>query len=150
MKKILVTLFLFFLYISASFSQDLYSKENLEKASSEDLFFYLTKAQKLERTGGILLIAVPVSAVSGIVLANNSYGGGTAGAWSAGLGLVIASLGFTVVGIPTFAVGTSRVKKVTNLLRPKYNTAIIDFFPGCQYSYHTQNVQPGITFRIRF
>jgi hypothetical protein len=84
------------------------------------------------------------------VLASVSQDGGTESTWRAGLGLVIASLGFAAVGIPTFVIGSSRVKEVTNLLIPKYNTALIDFFPCSHFNYQTENIQPGIKLRIRF
>lgn len=150
MKNILVAGLLIYISTLAGQSQELYSQKNLEQASGEDLFLYLKKAQKLERTGGILLIAVPVTAITGVVLASVSQQGGTESTWRAGLGLVMGSLGFAAVGIPTFAIGASRVKKVTNLLSPKFSTALIDFFPSSQYDYQSHNIQPGITLRIRF
>ncbi len=86
MVKISVTVFLLFLFITASFSQELYSKENLEKASSQDLFLYLTKAQKLRKAGGVLLIAAPISATTGVLLSKHAWSGGTQGEWVVGAG----------------------------------------------------------------
>jgi hypothetical protein len=79
MKKIIVTSLLFFLFIAVSFSQGLYSRENLEKASSQDLNLYLTKAGKLKKTGGILLISAPISGIIGAVLWSNAWSGGSEG-----------------------------------------------------------------------
>ena len=150
MKKCLIIGLLVILLTLASNAQKLYSQQNLDQTSEDVLFHYLTKAQKLERTGGFLLIAVPASAISGLVLTSVSHSGGTEGTWRLGLYMIMGSLGFTAAGIPAFLIGSSRVKKVTTTLSSKYKTALIDLAPCSLYNYQTQNVQPGITFRIRF
>lgn len=150
MKEYIVTGLLTVLFTLAGQSQIINSQQNLEQISAHELFNYLTAAQKLEATGGVLLIAVPVSAITGLALASISQRGGSEVTWKAGLGMIIASAGFAAVGIPTFITGSSRVKKVTKVLSSKYTTARIDLFPGTLYNYQTQNIQPGITFRIRF
>lgn len=145
MKKFSVTVFLFFLFISASFSQGLYSKENLEKASSEDLLLYLTNAQKLKKTGGIITIAGSSTAIVGIILMasgeNTAY---------AGYPLSFIGLGATVIGIPILATGSSRVKKVSKIWNTKHNMVFMDLVPCSLYNYQTQNIQPGMRIRISF
>ena len=150
MKKYLVIGLLITLFTLAGKSQKLYSQQNLDQVSEVELFHYLIKAQKIERTGGFLLIVVPVSAVSGLLLTTISYRGGTEGTWSLGLAMIMGSLGLAVAGIPTFLTGSSRVQKVTKTLSSKYKTAQIDLAPISFYNSQTQNVQPGITIRIRF
>ena len=145
MKKFSVTVFLIFLFISASFSQGLYSKENLEKASSEDLLLYLTNAQKLKKTGGIITIAGSSTAIVGIILMasgeNTAY---------VGYPLSFIGLGATVIGIPILATGSSRVKKVSKIWNTKHNMVLMDLVPCSLYNYQTQNIQPGMTIRISF
>lgn len=145
MKKFSVTVFLFFLFISTLFSQGLYSKENLEKASLEELDLYLTKAQKLKKTGGFISIAGSSTAIVGIILMasgeNTAY---------VGYPLSFIGLGATVIGIPILATGSSRVKKVSKIWNTKYNMVVMDLVPCSIYNYQTQNIQPVIKVRIRF
>ena len=73
MKKLSIISLLLFLFAFAGQSQKIYSVENLEQASQEDLNIYLEKSQKLKKTGGFLSIAGPASAITGAVLAMSAY-----------------------------------------------------------------------------
>ncbi len=150
MIKILVVGFLFAISAIATQAQRIYSQESLGKFSAEDLSIYLTKAQKLKKTGGILLIAAPVSATIGIKLWSDAWSGGSEGQRDLGTGLIFASLLSTVIGIPALITGSSRVKKVSGVLNTKQYSTMIDFGPCTNYNFQTLNNQPGVRLRIRF
>jgi hypothetical protein len=142
--------FLLAIFTIATQAQDLYSQENLGKFSTEDLSVYLTKAKKLKKTGGILLIAAPISATIGILFWADAWSGGSEGELSLGTGLMLASSASILVGIPVRITGSSRVRKIVKVLKAKQYSAMIDFVPCGIYNFQTQNNQPGIKLRIRF
>jgi hypothetical protein len=150
MNKYLTLGFLLVISTMALKAQGIYSQENLEKVSAKDLSLYLTKAQKTKKTGGVLLIAAPVSAALGISLWVNAWRGGSESALYAGTGLIFASLVSTFVGIPVRITGATRVNKISKVLNEKKNATIIDFSPCSIYNFQTQNIQPGVKLRIRF
>jgi hypothetical protein len=131
-------------------AQGIYSQENLEKASAKDLSLYLTKAQKVKKTGGVMLIASPVSAALGVLLWANAWRGGSEGEAYLGTGLIFASLDSAVIGIPVRITGASRVRKVSMILNNKQGTAIVDFKACPIYNFQTQQLQPGIKLGVRF
>lgn len=150
MKTISVTALLAILIVFDCTSQGLYSKENLKQSTPVELDLYLAKAKKLKKTGGVLLIAAPVSFTTGIILASHAWNGGTQGEWQVGATLILASFGATLAGIPVYITGSSRVKKISNVWNSKFNAVSIGFAPCNLYNYQTQNIQPGISLRIRF
>jgi hypothetical protein len=146
MKKLSGAAMLLFLFMSVSFSQGLYSKENLEKASPEELLLYLKKAQKLKKAGGVITIAGSAAVLTGGVLISlTREASGYAGIYTA-----LGGLGATVIGLPIFLAGSSRVNKVSNIWNSHYNTAQIDLVPCTLHNPHTQHIHPGISLRMRF
>ena len=146
MKKYLtVVLFLIMLAITCQ-AQRIYSKENLEKVSSEDLNLYYGKAKKMKKTGNIITLTGSCTAVTGIVLiALNSES--TA---YFGLYMLMAGIGTTVIGIPILITGSTRVKNIEAIKYAHNDGVKIDLAPSGIYNYASQNYQPGITLRIRF
>jgi hypothetical protein len=59
-------------------------------------------------------------------------------------------LGITTIGLPILITGSSRVKKVSEILNSKHNMARVDLVPCTLCNYQTQHVQPGISLRIKF
>jgi hypothetical protein len=123
-------------------------KLNLEKASQDELNFYLTKVKKTKRTGIIMLIAGPLSSGAGILIAAASYSGGTSGGFTAGYLMFLAGIGTTIVSIPILITGSSRVKTINEIKKSRGMT--MEFIPGGYYNQLAQNYQPGATLRIRF
>ena len=65
------TLFLFLmvvLFSTTSHSQSIYSKQNLEQASREELIVYLKTSQKLKKTGTTLSLAGPGTILAGFIV----------------------------------------------------------------------------------
>jgi hypothetical protein len=150
MKKIPVTaLFIIFIAVAGN-AQSLYSEKNLKQATPEDLNLYLKKAKSQKKAGGILLIAAPVSAATGILLSSLAYSGGSEMEFSLGLGMMFVSMGALAIGIPLRITGSSRVKKVSREWNERYNTSLVSLAPYGNYNYHTHGIQPGITLRVRF
>jgi hypothetical protein len=146
MKKYISTGLLLILFSITAQAQDIYSKENLEKASSEELSLYLTQAQKLKKTGGIItIVGSSTIFVGGVLIALDRET-----AFYVGSYMVLGGLVITAIGIPTLTKGSSRVKKVSKIWDSRYNTSIIDLVPCSFYNYQTKNMQPGISLRIRF
>ena len=151
MKKITFISLLLFLFAFAGQSQKIYSVENLEQASQEDLNIYLEKSQKLKKTGGFLSIAGPSSFITGAVL----FSAGWNNEWDEDIMYVLyfmalGGIGATIVGLPILITGSSRVKKINTIKNTAYDGIKIDLKPCAQYNLATHNYQPGVTLRIRF
>ena len=148
-KKLTIGLFLILLAFTCQ-AQRIYSKENLTKASSEDLNLYYEKAKKIKKTGGVLTVAGPLSAITAALLIGPIYSGGSGFLWMMDVGLFFAGIGATVIGIPTLITGHSRVKNIEAIKYAMNDGFKIDIVPSGIYNYASQNYQPGITLRIRF
>ncbi len=150
MKTILTIGILFVLFAFTCQAQRIHSKENLEKTSTEDLFLYLEKAKKLKKTGGVLSVAGPLSAITAALLIGPAYRSGAGLLWMLDIGVFFAGIGATVIGIPILITGSSRVKKSEAIIYAINDGIRIDLAPSGIYNYATQNYQPGITLRISF
>ncbi len=149
MKRISVTILSLILLATICHAQEessMYSQQNLDRASVEELNFYLAKAEKQRKIGGIELIVAPVAGAVGLLLWSEASK--TGGSPTPGVGLMISSLGTFAIGIPTRLVGSSRVKKVTTALNAKSGTSTIKLTPGGSFNYQTRSIQPAITLRI--
>ena len=147
MKKSLLTGLLLLLFTIAGQAQSLYSQKNLEKASSEELTLYLTKAQKLKKTGSIISLTGASTVILGIALISTNR----EAAGYMGLGIGVTGIGITLVGLPILATGSSRIKKVSKAFNARYNNiGQVHLVPCSIYNYQTRNIQPGIALRINF
>ena len=125
-------------------AQSVYSRQNLERASLEDLNFYLRQA-KSTRTTGIILTAVgPVT--YGILLINANSKNSNMDLGTVGLLGLLGTIS-TFVGIPILITGSSRVSRVKNALSNKVS---IDMAPSVFQSNLAKNHQTGLTLRIQF
>lgn len=125
------------------------NKLKLETASQDELNFYLRRAQKTKKTGTVLSIAGPVSFASGLLLAGSAWSGGTEGMWSAGLFLIFAGTGATVVGLPVLITGASRVKRI-NSLRNNASDSVFEMAPCNFQNYFTGAQQYGVKLSLKF
>jgi len=144
-KKVSFIALLIIVFAINSQGQGLYSKQNLEKASIEDLSLSLTKAQKLKKTGVVISILGSSGVIAGILL---MAGGESTGYF--GFGMFFGGVACAAIGIPILLTGSSRVKKTSEVWNDKYNTVRMELVPCSQYNYQTQNIQPGISLKIRF
>ena len=125
-------------------AQSVYSRQNLERASLEDLNLYLRQA-KSTRTTGIILTAVgPVT--YGILLINANSKNSNMDLGTVGLLGLLGTIS-TFVGIPILITGSSRVSRVKNALSNKVS---IDMAPSVFQSNLAKNHQIGLTLRIQF
>ena len=148
-KKLTIGLFLIMLIFTCQ-TQKLYSKENLEKASIEDLNLYYEKAKKLKKTGAVLSIAGSLSAITAALLIGPAYGGGSETLWVVTSGMFFAGIGATAIGVPILITGSTRVKNIEAIKYAQNDGIRIDLAPTGIYNCITQNYQPGITLMIRF
>ena len=111
MNKYLLIVLLLFLFTFASQAQGKYSRENLEKASSEELTNYLIKAQKLKKTGTFIILPGISVLATGIGLMSTNR----EAAFYMGFAIGIAGIGITLVGLPVISTGSSRVKRVSKI-----------------------------------
>ena len=149
MKKIYFIGLFFMIFVLICPGQGIYSKKNLGKASQKDLTLYLEKAQKLKKTGAIMSIAGPVSSVAGITIAALAYSGGTSGEFAAGYLMFLGGIVTTAIGLPILVTGSTRVKMVKNA-KNTLDGARLYLAPSILFSYKTQNIQPGVTLKLRF
>jgi len=146
MKKNLTLVLLLILFAFTCQAQEIYSKENLQKTSLEDLNVYLEKAQKLKKAGSIVTIAGSATTVTGLVLiAMNSES-----TFYHGFFMSIAGPIITLVGLPILLTNSSRIKRINKIKDNLYGGVTIDLAPSGIYNCATQNYQPGITLRLRF
>jgi len=138
-------------YIKSKVKIPQYSIENIQNASLKNLELYLVKAQKLKKTGAVLSITGPISAILGILMFNASWAGNFGGPGTAGLGFVmfLGGTGVTLVGLPILITGSSRIRRI-NKVKESANGLSLDIAPCSQFNLATQNHQLGVTLRIRF
>ena len=142
MKKLQIIGLLLLVFLISAEAQKVYSVENLEQSSLEDLQLYLGKAQSLKKTGKILSIVGPVSALTGLLLA------GQESTFPVGFTMLLAGSGVTLIGLPVMATGSSRVKRVNAAIDSRKSSARLILGPGCFYDYERNTLQAGIGLRI--
>ncbi|MEJ2596494.1 MAG: hypothetical protein P8100_15515 [bacterium] len=128
MKKIHLIGLLLLLFVINAEAQQVYSVENLEKSSLEDLQLYLGKAQRLKKTGAILSIAGPATALTGLLLS------GQESTFPLGFGMLLAGTGVTLIGLPVLATGSSRIKRVNASIDKKQSSARFNLEPVFFYT----------------
>ena len=150
MKRVFFIGLLFMLLALICQSQGVYSKQNLEKATPEDLNLYMRKAKKTKTAGTILTIVGPIAFVGGGALLMDSFHMGPEAEITAAEILIPVGFFSTVVGLPLLITGSSRVKKINRIKNAKFNGVTMEFAPCNFYNYQTQNHQPGLTLRVKF
>jgi hypothetical protein len=154
MKKILAIGLLIIMTTFASNAQKIYSKQNLEKASLEDLNLYLNKAKKTRKTGTIMTIVGPIAFVGGsalvLNLSNDPYAEQTETEVAAGVVLINGGMISTAVGLPLLITGSSRVKRINRIKNAKFNGVTMEFTPCNFYNYQAKSHQSGLTLRVKF
>ncbi|MGV8964514.1 MAG: hypothetical protein ACOH2V_14195 [Candidatus Saccharimonadaceae bacterium] len=113
------------------------------------LNLHLEKAQKLKKAGVIMSIAGPVGCIAGITIAGLAYSGGTEGEFRAGLFLFLGGMITTFVGLPTLAIGSTRVKRI-KAVKNAHQGASLHLSPGFVYNNKTQNLFPEVSLKVRF
>lgn len=153
MNKI-IFLFLFFVLCSlTSHPQSLYSKQNLEQASREELNAYLKTSQKSKKTGAILSIAGPATVLAGFIVFAATWNddaliGYTTGSDVGGWIIVVGTV-TTLVGVPTLITGSSRVKRITRI-KNKQNGLSFELAPCSFQDCLSSDYQMGATLKIKF
>jgi hypothetical protein len=151
MKKTLLFGFLFIVFSLAGLAQGVYSKENLKKASQEDLDLYLEKAVKTTRTGAIFSVAGSTAFFSALVFISVSSGSsGSEESFRFGYGLAFAGFCSSAIGLPILLTGSSRIKKVIDAKNTSKGAASIKLNPSAFYNYEAHKFEPGVNFTIRF
>lgn len=153
MKKILFIGVLCILFEFTAQGQNLYSMQNLQQSSPENLRTYLTFAQKQKKTGGTLMTTGAITAVAGIVLASAAYDddewigintGSIIGGW-----MFLLGIGATIVGIPIRITGSTREKKINSIINNS-SGASLEIAPCNFQNFSTQKGQVGISVRFKF
>jgi len=150
MKTMACIILLNFVFVLAGQAQAKYSNQSLEKLSPEELGLYLEKAKKQKKTGAILSIAGPATAVSGLLLAGFAYSGGTENQFAVGFLMMGIGPIITAVGLPVLITGSSRVKRINNLKNSSLTGVSMELAPCIINNYQVHNQQPGVIIRIRF
>ena len=150
MKKVSAIGLLLILYTSTCHAQSVYSKQNLEQVSQDDLNLYLIKAKKTKKIGTIMSIGGPIAFGSGILLSSYAWSGGTEAAWGAGLVLLMAGTSSTLIGLPLLITGNSRVNRIKKINNNANDGVMIDLIPCNFQNFQSQNHQYGISLRVRF
>jgi hypothetical protein len=149
------TIFLFLMLVLYSInghSQSVFSKQNLEQASREELNAYLKTSKKLKKTGAILSIAGPATVLAGFIVFaatwdEDAFIGYTTGSDVGGWMIVVGTV-TTLAGAPTLITGSSRVKRITKIMNK--NSVSFEIVPCRFENYFSANYQMGTTLRIKF
>ena len=139
MKQIFVIGILIIIISFTTNAQNVFSKQNLEQASQEDLSRYLKEAKNQKTVGTILVIGGVVSIVSSFVIVQRDL---DTAATILGIGM-----GATIIGIPLMILGNSRVKKVNKALSEGVS---LEIAPCSFHNYQAYSHQSGVTFRFKF
>ena len=150
MRKYIIIGLLSILLASTSQAQKIYSQENLEQASQQELNNYLDKALKLKKDGKTVTIvgasALGVAVIWGIADPLDHEIGTVLEAGITG----IAGIASMIVGISMNVTGKNRVERINTIKNTAYNGIFIEIKPCTQYNLMTQNYQPGVTLGIMF
>jgi hypothetical protein len=145
MRRIFAIVIVLVILPLTSKAQNVYTPDKLEQASQKELSLYLDKAQGLKKTGSILTIAGSISALSGLVLA-----GAGESTFPLGFGMLLAGSGVTLVGIPVWITGASRVKKVSTTINARQVSASIELAPAFCCNNGMQKLQPLLKLSMSF
>lgn len=151
MKKSIFLFLLFLLVSGTGFSQRIYSKQQLEQASMEELNAYLKLSEKKKTTGTILSVAGPVALLAGGIVFNENwdkYGEENYTKADAGGYLILAGIVSTIIGVPMLIKGSSRVKRITGIMDAK--TVSFELAP-CRFQDLLSHRTPaGMALRLTF
>ncbi|NQU87136.1 MAG: hypothetical protein HQ541_15380 [Mariniphaga sp.] len=150
MKKVIIVAFLIFIISLTSQAQKVYSAENLEKASQEELDLYLEKALKNKKTGKKLTNVSVISIGATILYAFVDPFNHELGALIPFGIAVYAGVPAIAVGIPMQIVNKKRIERINEIKKTAYKGFKFDLLPCTQYNLATQNYSPCIKLRITF
>ncbi|APG60517.1 hypothetical protein [Christiangramia salexigens] len=140
-----ILVFLLFAGVTCN-AQRLYSVENLQQSSPEELNIYLETAKQQKKTG-VLYTAIGGATMVGsiVMMGEESYGGFFFG--------LLGSLGgatFTGIGIGKIAVNSNRIKRINNLQESAIAKAKLQITPDLQYYKFTGTHSTGMRFVMSF
>lgn len=128
----------------------LYSLEHLQNISSEELDYYFFKAMKKKKTGMRLTIAGPITFGVGVLLWASAWSGGSEAMLGIGSVFILTGGVVTLVGIPMWATGTERVKRITEFKNRIPNEVYLEISPYSFQFNQAQCHQVGISVKVRF
>ena len=119
-------------------------KKHLQSAPQDELNFYLAKAKKVKKTGGVITLVGGGFILTGIgfISTNNEANG------YLGLGLGFLGSCIYVVGLPVFLPGNARVNTISKIKNS--NGMAIDFYPYMNYDSFVKQNHVGLTLNVRF
>lgn len=119
-------------------------KQYLTNASPDELNFYMARAKKVKKTGGVITLAGGSLFAAGLVLiATNTEASGYTGMWMGLLGT-----GTTLIGLPVLITGKTRMNSIEKIKKSKGIT--FELLPNGNFDFHAKKYQPGLTFKVRF
>jgi hypothetical protein len=134
-------------------TKHIYSKQNLEQASMEDLNQYLRKARIQRNEGFGMVVLGPALCVAGVLFLDASTRNKSkddkdenvkSGFTFLGLGVACSAM-----SIPTIISGSARAGKVKKAMKDRTGAGL-NLAPSLVYSDKSRNLSPGITLRVRF
>lgn len=148
MKRLLILFVIFNISLSAQ-AQKLYSEQNLQKLSQEELSIYLTHSKKLKKTGAIISISGAALKVTGIVVISVFEPSYMGEGQMIGALMTVSGIGALLIGLPILVTGANRVQRINEILDIRLNKASINVVPYQTYNSLVNRNQTGITFRIK-
>jgi hypothetical protein len=118
-------------------------KKGLDKASPEQLNFYLKKANRTRTSGAILFVCGTASAIAGFHLLTEKDLGNDAYA-----AMLLAGTPIALTGITFYAIGESRYTNIKAIKKSKDLT--LEIVPYHDKNYMTQNNYSGLSIRLLF
>jgi len=149
MKKAGLLIVLSVLITVNTVAQKVYSEENLNKASDLELDSYLQKALKLKRTGVILSVSGPGIVLTGLFTAGYGYANSDF-LFIAGIIMMWTGAAATLVGIPIWITGSTRVKNVKKAMKSALQSKIINISPRLLHNAYSNTYHAGIGLNFSF
>ncbi len=150
MKRIAYVFVVLSLFAFSAQSQNLYTMENLQQASAEELDMYLNKAMNLQQAGKTVTIVggvvIGTTVLSSLIFADALELGVVFVVFFGGL----AGLSALAVGIPMNITGKKRVERIESIQNSAFNSPYLRIKPYTGYDSFTKNYHAGLTLGITF
>ncbi len=148
MKNLFLLLcFLIFTGVTAN-AQRLYSNENLQQSSDQELEVYLKNAEKQKRNG-FIFAAVGGGTVLGTLIYATSMDDPYGGVAIALLG-TIAGTTFTGIGIGKVISNSKKIKRINNIKDSRASMITLNLLPDFRYDKISNNTSAGLKLSIAF
>lgn len=148
MKNLFLLLFfLIFTGVTAN-AQRLYSNENLQQSSDQELEVYLKNAEKQKRNG-FIFAAVGGGAMLGTIALASSSGDFYDAIGIALIGTIVGTT-FTGIGIGKVLSNSGKIRRINKIKDSRASMITLNLLPDFRYDKTSNNTSAGLKLSIAF